>query len=81
MQRMEKVVKDKEGKLSIKPKFYNRGCYFYWIPKKFLGKVIEGNEYLFKFGIPHCYNKRDKKGRPIYICAAIPIFYKIEVKE
>lgn len=73
MKKFARVVRDKKGKLSIKPQFVNRGCYFYWIPKRFLDKVMEGFEYLFKFGPPRNTGKVDKKGKKIYTCVAIPI--------
>jgi hypothetical protein len=70
---LERVVRDKKGKLCIAPKFFDRGCYFYFVPYKFLGKISEGQIYLFKFGPPKYNGKKDKKGKRIYVCAAIPI--------
>ncbi|MFA5395523.1 MAG: hypothetical protein WC346_05825 [Methanogenium sp.] len=72
MQLYKKVIRDKKGKLSLEPKFYNRGCYFYFIPKKFQSIVNEGEWYFFKFGSPMYKNKTDIKGRRIYTSAAIP---------
>lgn len=74
MKEWKRVIKDRKGKLNIEPKFFNRGCYFYFIPKKFLNKIEEGKTCLFKFGPPKWKNnKTDKNGKKIYICAAIPI--------
>jgi len=69
---LKTVTKDKKGKLGLLPSFPSHGVYFYFIPEKYLPRVEEGKQFYFKYGPPKDTGKKDKRGKPIYQCAAIP---------
>lgn len=73
-----KVIKDRKGKLTISPRFPHQGCYFYFIPNEYLQEdslilIEKDKEYFFKFGKPKDTGNVDKRGKHIFICAAIPV--------